>query len=65
MLDESHYVKNARAARTKAALELASRLPEDALRLGLTGTPILNRAEELVSQLPCSDGCATSAAGPA
>ena len=26
-------------------------MPEDALRLGLTGTPILNRAEELVSQL--------------
>jgi SWI/SNF-related matrix-associated actin-dependent regulator of chromatin subfamily A-like protein 1 len=51
ILDESHYVKNARAARTKAALELAGRLPEDALRLGLTGTPILNRAEELVSQL--------------
>jgi SWI/SNF-related matrix-associated actin-dependent regulator of chromatin subfamily A-like protein 1 len=51
ILDESHYVKNARAARTKAALELANRLPEDALRLGLTGTPILNRAEELVSQL--------------
>ncbi|HKP20014.1 MAG TPA: DEAD/DEAH box helicase [Thermoleophilaceae bacterium] len=51
ILDESHYVKNARAARTKAALELASRLPDDALRLALTGTPILNRAEELVSQL--------------
>ena len=51
VLDESHYVKNARAARTKAALELAGRLPDDALRLGLTGTPILNRAEELVSQL--------------
>jgi SWI/SNF-related matrix-associated actin-dependent regulator 1 of chromatin subfamily A len=51
ILDESHYVKNARAARTKAALELAQRLPEDALRLALTGTPILNRAEELVSQL--------------
>jgi len=51
ILDESHYVKNARAARTKAALELAQRLPDDALRLALTGTPILNRAEELVSQL--------------
>ncbi|HYN92163.1 MAG TPA: DEAD/DEAH box helicase [Thermoleophilaceae bacterium] len=51
ILDESHYIKNARAARTKAALELAERLPEGALRLGLTGTPILNRAEELVSQL--------------
>jgi SWI/SNF-related matrix-associated actin-dependent regulator 1 of chromatin subfamily A len=51
ILDESHYVKNARAARTKAALDLAAQLPEDALRLALTGTPILNRAEELVSQL--------------
>ena len=51
ILDESHYVKNARAARTKAALELANHLPDDALRLALTGTPILNRAEELVSQL--------------
>jgi SWI/SNF-related matrix-associated actin-dependent regulator of chromatin subfamily A-like protein 1 len=51
ILDESHYVKNARAARTKAALELAEQLPDGALRLALTGTPILNRAEELVSQL--------------
>jgi superfamily II DNA or RNA helicase len=51
VLDESHYVKNARAGRTKAALELAAALPEDALRLGLTGTPILNRPEELISQL--------------
>jgi superfamily II DNA or RNA helicase len=51
ILDESHYVKNARAARTKAALSLASQLSDDALRLALTGTPILNRAEELVSQL--------------
>ena len=51
ILDESHYVKNARAARTRAALELARELPDGALRLALTGTPILNRAEELVSQL--------------
>jgi SWI/SNF-related matrix-associated actin-dependent regulator of chromatin subfamily A-like protein 1 len=51
VLDESHYVKNARAARTKAALEVADQLPDGALRLALTGTPILNRAEELVSQL--------------
>jgi SWI/SNF-related matrix-associated actin-dependent regulator 1 of chromatin subfamily A len=51
VFDESHYVKNPGAARTKAALELAERLPEDALRLALTGTPVLNRAEELVAQL--------------
>jgi SWI/SNF-related matrix-associated actin-dependent regulator of chromatin subfamily A-like protein 1 len=51
VLDESHYVKNPRANRTKRALELAELLPDDALRLGLTGTPVLNRPEELVSQL--------------
>ncbi|MFN2616835.1 MAG: DEAD/DEAH box helicase, partial [Thermoleophilaceae bacterium] len=51
VLDESHYVKNPQAGRTKAALELAAALPPDSLRLALTGTPILNRAEELVSQL--------------
>jgi len=51
VLDESHYVKNARAQRTKATIELASKLPDDALRLALTGTPVLNRPEELVSQL--------------
>jgi SWI/SNF-related matrix-associated actin-dependent regulator of chromatin subfamily A-like protein 1 len=51
VLDESHYVKNPAARRTKTAIALARRLPDDALRLGLTGTPILNRPEELISQL--------------
>jgi SWI/SNF-related matrix-associated actin-dependent regulator of chromatin subfamily A-like protein 1 len=51
VLDESHYVKNPRARRTKAALALVSSLPADALRLALTGTPILNRPDELVAQL--------------
>ena len=51
VLDESHYVKNPRAARTKAAIELAAKLPPEGLRLALTGTPVLNRPEELVSQL--------------
>ncbi len=51
VLDESHYVKNPRAGRTKAALELAAGMPDDALRLALTGTPILNRPEELIAQL--------------
>jgi superfamily II DNA or RNA helicase len=51
VLDESHYVKNPGARRTKAAVRLAEHLPEGALRLALTGTPILNRPEELISQL--------------
>jgi hypothetical protein len=51
ILDESHYVKNPRAGRTKAALELAAGMPDDALRLALTGTPILNRPDELIAQL--------------
>jgi SWI/SNF-related matrix-associated actin-dependent regulator 1 of chromatin subfamily A len=51
VLDESHYVKNPRAQRTKVAAQLAERLPDDALRLALTGTPILNRPDELVAQL--------------
>jgi SNF2 family DNA or RNA helicase len=55
VLDESHYVKNPGAQRTKAAISLARSLPEDALRLALTGTPILNRPEELVSQLNALD----------
>ncbi|MFL5869281.1 MAG: helicase-related protein, partial [Thermoleophilaceae bacterium] len=47
--------KNPQAGRTKAALALASALPPHALRLALTGTPILNRAEELVTQLRVLD----------
>jgi SNF2 family DNA or RNA helicase len=51
VFDESHYCKEPRAKRTKACLALAARLPEDGLRLALTGTPILNRPKELVAQL--------------
>ncbi len=51
VLDESHYVKNPQAKRTRAVRRLAEGLPRDALRLALTGTPVLNHAEELISQL--------------
>jgi SWI/SNF-related matrix-associated actin-dependent regulator of chromatin subfamily A-like protein 1 len=51
VLDESHYVKNPQAKRTRAARRLAESLPRDALRLALTGTPVLNHADELISQL--------------
>ncbi|HYZ27731.1 MAG TPA: DEAD/DEAH box helicase [Thermoleophilaceae bacterium] len=51
VFDESHYVKNPKANRTKAAINLSARLPQDALRLALTGTPLVNRPRELVPQL--------------
>ncbi len=51
VLDESHYLKSPRAARTAAVRELSERLAPDALRLALTGTPVVNRPAELASQL--------------
>jgi hypothetical protein len=51
VLDESHYVKNPRAKRTQAVRRLAEALPEGSLKLALTGTPVMNHAEELIAQL--------------
>ncbi len=51
VLDESHYCKNPQAKRTRAVRRLAEGMGRDALRLALTGTPVLNHAEELISQL--------------
>jgi SNF2 family DNA or RNA helicase len=51
VLDESHYCKNPRAKRTQAVRKLAAALPDDALRLALSGTPVTNHAEEIVPQL--------------
>src|SRR5918997_58905 len=51
VLDESHYVKNPRAKRTQAVRRLAESLAPDALRVALTGTPVMNHAEELIPQL--------------
>ncbi|MGN6189760.1 MAG: DEAD/DEAH box helicase, partial [Conexibacter sp.] len=51
VLDESHYCKNPQAKRTRAVRRLAEGLPRDAMRLALTGTPVLNHADELISQL--------------
>jgi SWI/SNF-related matrix-associated actin-dependent regulator 1 of chromatin subfamily A len=51
VLDESHYVKNPRAKRTQAARRLANALAPDALRLLLTGTPVMNHPDELIAQL--------------
>ncbi len=51
VLDESHYVKNPRAKRTREVRRLATALPDDALRLALSGTPVVNHPEELIAQL--------------
>ena len=49
--DESHYCKNPQAKRTKAVRRLAEAVPRDGLRLALTGTPVMNHADELIAQL--------------
>lgn len=51
VVDESHYCKNPQAKRTQAVRRLAEAVAGDGLRLALTGTPVLNHAEELVAQL--------------
>jgi SWI/SNF-related matrix-associated actin-dependent regulator 1 of chromatin subfamily A len=51
ILDESHYCKNAAAKRTQAMARLAAAIPDDGLVLALTGTPVMNRPPELISQL--------------
>lgn len=49
--DESHYCKNPHAKRTKAVRRLAESVVDGGLRLALTGTPVLNHADELIAQL--------------
>ncbi len=51
VLDESHYCKNAAAKRTQAVQRLSGAVPHDGLVLALTGTPVMNRPPELISQL--------------
>lgn len=51
VVDESHYAKNPKAKRTLSVIKLAAAVPQSGLVLALTGTPILNRPVELVTQL--------------
>jgi SWI/SNF-related matrix-associated actin-dependent regulator of chromatin subfamily A-like protein 1 len=51
VIDESHYVKEGKAQRTKAVRKLAGQVPASGLVLFLTGTPVVNRPKELVQQL--------------
>ena len=48
--DEAHYLKNAKAARTKAAAKIMKCIPNN---IALTGTPVLNKPIELYSLLKC------------
>lgn len=48
--DEAHYLKNARAARTKAVAKI---MKDIQYNIALTGTPILNKPIELYSLLKC------------
>jgi hypothetical protein len=51
VIDESHYCKNPQAKRTQAVRRLAASVVPGGLRLALSGTPVLNHAEELIAQL--------------
>lgn len=52
IFDESHYIKNMAAKRTKAALQLAARArTTDGLIIGLSATPLMNRPLDLLGQL--------------
>jgi SWI/SNF-related matrix-associated actin-dependent regulator 1 of chromatin subfamily A len=48
--DEAHYLKNAKAARTKAAAKIMKVIPNN---IALTGTPVLNKPIELYAILKC------------
>ncbi|HEX4011077.1 MAG TPA: DEAD/DEAH box helicase [Solirubrobacteraceae bacterium] len=51
IIDESHYCKNPQAKRTQAVRRLSAAVAPGGLRLALSGTPVLNHAEELIAQL--------------
>ncbi len=55
VIDESHLVKNPQAKRTQAVRRLAAAIAPDGLKLALTGTPVLNHADELIAQLRVID----------
>ena len=48
IVDECHYIKNSKAKRTKAVLQLGKNIPHV---IALTGTPMLNRPIELYTTI--------------
>ena len=51
VLDESHYVKNGQAQRSKASIRLSDKVDEGGVLLCLSGTPVVNVPLELLTQL--------------
>lgn len=51
IVDEAHYIKDRRSARSTAVEALSGALPTGALRMMLSGTPIPNRPIELAQPL--------------
>jgi hypothetical protein len=50
--DESHWIKNPAIERTRCSIELAEQVPDGlGARLALTGTPLPNRTNEIMTQL--------------
>jgi len=52
IIDESHYISNYKSLRSKAVKELTKKIR---YRYALSGTPLLNRPRELISQLDILD----------
>jgi len=51
VLDESHYIKNGSAQRSKACIRMADKVSEGGVRVCLSGTPIVNQPLEIMTQL--------------
>ena len=51
VLDESHYIKNAQAQRTKACIALSNKVHQNGVRVCLSGTPVVNQPLEIMTQL--------------
>jgi SNF2-related domain len=51
IFDEVHYLANSKSQRTKAAFDMAEKVSDDGMMIGLSGTFFVNRPAELVSPL--------------
>ena len=51
VLDESHYIKNGSAQRSKASIALSGKVVDGGVRVCLSGTAIVNQPLEIMTQL--------------